>query len=78
LARSEQKLIPASIEVADKAATADATAKKGAFVKDPALGNLLFGKLTNIALPTKRIGELKLYFGDTKLSEFWIAVTRSA
>ncbi|HWP47868.1 MAG TPA: hypothetical protein VNM22_11955 [Candidatus Limnocylindrales bacterium] len=77
LARSEQEPIPASIEVADKADTSDGTTKKDTLVKDASLGNLLVGRLTNITLPAKPIGALKLYFVDAKLSDFWIAVTWS-
>jgi len=78
LARSEQTPVPGSIEVADKPDKNDNTARKDTLAKDAALGNLLVGKLTNIALPARPTSELKLYFEDTKLSDLWIAVSWSA
>jgi hypothetical protein len=73
LARSEQN----SVEVADKPDQNDNAARKDTLAKDAALGNLLIGKLTNIPLPVRPTGELKLYFEDTKLSDLWIAVSWS-
>ena len=72
LARStEQHPVPASIAVADKN---DASANKDTLAKDPNLGNLLVGKLTNIALPGKPEGELKLFFDTKAMADLWIAV----
>ena len=77
LARSERAPVPGSTEVADKPDKSDNTAKKDTLAKDAALGNLLVGKLTNIALPAQPTGELKLYFEDARLSDLWIAVSWS-
>lgn len=52
-----------------------AGAKKDSLVKDPELGNLLVGKLSNIPLPTKPVGELKLFFADRAIEDLWITVT---
>ena len=75
LAQSTQKPVPGSVDVADKLDKNDAMAKKDILSKDPALGNLLVGKLTNIGLPTKPDGELKVFVDSNALSDFWIAVT---
>jgi hypothetical protein len=65
----------ASLEVSDKPDRNDAAAKKDSLVKDPAFGNLLVGKLSDVALPTKPVGELKLFFDDKAMENLWIAVT---
>ena len=67
--------LPGSVDVADKRDKNDAMAKKDILAKDPALGNLLVGKLTNIGLPTKPDGELKLFVDSNAFSDFWLAVT---
>lgn len=71
LARSEKEPAPASIEVADGAGDA---ASKDTLAKDTALGNLLVGRLTNIPLPDKPTGDLRLYFDSADLSDLWLAV----
>ena len=75
LGQSTQKPVPGSVDVADKLDKNDATAKKDILSKDPALNNLLVGKLTNIDLPTKPDGELKLFVDSNAFSDFWLAVT---
>ena len=75
LGQSTQKPVPGSVEVADKLDKNDATAKTDILSKDSALGNLLVGKLTNIGLPTKPDGELKLFVDSNAFSDFWLAVT---
>ncbi|MCX7790913.1 MAG: hypothetical protein N2378_09765 [Chloroflexaceae bacterium] len=72
LARSEKQPAPASIDVADGAGNA---ARKDTLAKDATLGNLLVGRLTNIPLPDKPTGDLKLYFDGADLADVWIAVT---
>ncbi|MDW8214020.1 MAG: hypothetical protein RMJ55_10715, partial [Roseiflexaceae bacterium] len=72
LARSEKQPAPASIEVADGASNA---ARKDTLAKDATLGNLLVGRLTNIPLPDKPAGDLKLYFDSADLSDLWLAVS---
>ena len=75
LGQSTQKPVPGSVNVADKPDKNDAMAKKDILSKDSALGNLLVGKLTNIDLPTKPDGELKLFVDSNAFSDFWLAVT---
>lgn len=77
LARSEQRPVPAAIEVADKVDTNDGATNKDTLVKDASLGNLFVGKLTNVTLPAKPIGELKFYFENAQLSDLWIALAWS-
>jgi hypothetical protein len=74
LARSATKTVPPSLDFFDKADKTDATAKKDSLSKDTAMGNLLVGNLTNIALPPRPIGELKLFFDDKAMADLWIAV----
>ena len=78
LAGSLATPIPGSIDIADKADKNDATAKKDTLAKDASLGNLLVGKLTNIALPTEPVGELKLFFDSKAMADLWLGVTWSA
>jgi Tc toxin complex TcA C-terminal TcB-binding domain len=40
----------------------------------PTYGELLFGSLTNVALPPSPTQDVKLYFADKKLDDLWIAV----
>lgn len=75
LARSTVTPIPGSMDVADKADKNDGTAEKDSLVKDAALGNLLVGKLANVGLPAKPVGELKLFLDAKAMSDLWIAVT---
>ena len=80
LARSTATSIPGSIEVWDKAAKNDdpaSPAKKDSLTKDRALGNLLVGRLTKIALPAKPAGEFTLFFDDKALTDLWLALTWS-
>lgn len=78
LARSTKVPVPTSLEVIDKADKTDATAKKDSLSKDTAMGNLLIGKLTNIAVPRKPTGEMKLFFDDKAMADLWIAVKWSS
>jgi hypothetical protein len=78
LARSTKDPIPASLDVYDKVNDQPAAAKKDTLAKDPALGNLLVGKLSNIAVPTNPVGELKLFFDDKTMEDLWITVTWSS
>jgi hypothetical protein len=73
-ARSATAPVPGSLEIADRPGKNDNTAKKDTLVKDTALGNLLAGKLANIALPTQPVGELKLFFDTKVLADLWVAV----
>ena len=75
LAKSAEASVPGSVDVADKADKNDATSKKDVLVKDPSLGNLLVGKLTNVGLPAKPDGDLKLFFDAKTMADLWIAVT---
>jgi hypothetical protein len=75
LARSTEAPVPGSVDVADKVDMNDATSKKDTLFKDPSLGNLLVGKLTNVGLPAKPDGDLKLFFDAKTMADLWIAVT---
>lgn len=63
------------VHVADKADENDDTAKQDSLVKDAAMGDLLVGKLVNVGLPAKPVGELKLFFNTKTMADMWIAVT---
>ena len=71
LARSTK----ASLDIFDKVDQNDATVKKDSLAKDTTFGNLLVGKLTQIALPTNPVGEFQLFFDDNTMEDVWIAVT---
>lgn len=75
LARSTEAPVPGSVVVADKADNSDPNIKEDTLVKDSSLGNLLVGKLTNIGLPAKPDGDLKLFFNAKTMADLWIAVT---
>lgn len=75
LARSTATPPPGSFDIADKASKDDVTAEKDTLKKDTSLGDLLVGKLANIALPSSPVATLKLYIDDKTLSDLWIAVT---
>jgi Tc toxin complex TcA C-terminal TcB-binding domain len=75
LARSMQDPAPASLDVFDQIDDQPGQAKKDSLVKNAALGDLLVGKLTEIALPASPMGAFKLYFGDKTLEDLWFAVT---
>ncbi len=77
LARSTHPPIPASLDVWDQLDDQPAPANRDSLIKDAALGNLLVGKLTNIALPASPTSDLTLYFGTRALDDVWIAVTWS-
>jgi len=50
--------------------------KKDSLAKgDTTFGNLLVGKLTQIALPTNPVGGFQLFFDDNTMEDVWIAVT---
>jgi hypothetical protein len=66
---------PGSLAVFDKADQADPTASEDALARDAALGNLYVGKLTEIAVPSRPVSELKLYFEDNEIADLWLAVT---
>lgn len=79
--RSAQSPVPGSIGIADKLDRVDAPgnppANKDSLTKDAAMGNLLIGKLTNIALPAQPDAQQKLFFDVKEMSDLWIAVTWS-
>lgn len=62
-----------SLEIFDKADQNDPTVKKDTFAKDGTFGNLLAGKLTNVALPAKTEGEFKVLYltGSTPYLIVW-------
>lgn len=74
LARSLQAPVPGNMDIFENADMNDGT-KKDTLTKDAAPGNLLVGKLTNIALPIRPVGEFKLFFNDRALDDLWTVVT---
>jgi len=64
-----------SLDIFDKVDQNDATVKKDLLARDTTFGNLLVGKLTQIALPTNPVGEFQLFFDDNTMEDVWIAVT---
>jgi hypothetical protein len=78
LAGSTKDPVPASLDVFDQVNDQPASAKKDTLAKDTALGNLLVGKLVQIALPAKPVGELKLFFDDKAMADVWIVVKWSS
>jgi hypothetical protein len=66
-----------SLDIFDKVDQNDATVKKDSLTKDLTFGNLLKGRLTNIALPANPVGEFKLFFEDNRIEDLWIAITWS-
>ena len=71
-------LAGASLDVFDNVNEQSVVGNKDTLTKDAALGNLLVGKLANIALPANPATdatELKLFFIDKELANLWIAVT---
>ena len=74
LAQSAKYPIPPSLDVFDATSDQPQPAKKDTLVKDTAMGNLLVGKLTSITLPTSPVAEIKLYFGDNKLEDVFVAL----
>lgn len=77
IVKSTEDPAPGSIDVADKADKNDATAKQDTIGKDSSLGGLLVGKLTNMDLPDRPDGELKLFFDTNEMADVWIAATWS-
>lgn len=71
LANSSMKLVPASIDIFDKAVEG----KKDTLTKDSMLADMLVGKLVNRPLPETRVGELKLFFSDRNIDDLQIAIT---
>lgn len=53
---------------------ADGTGGKDTLVKDPSLGNLKTGRLTNIPQPAS-IGQFELHFNDNSIDDLWLALT---
>lgn len=68
-ARSAKPAVPVTIDVFDKPDRNDATAKHDPLTKDPALGSLLAGKLTDVPSPATPADTLKLYFNDADLDD---------
>ena len=56
-------------------ATDAGNAKTDKLARDPAMGNLYVGKLDQIDLLTKPVGDLKLHFDAKEIADLWLAVT---
>jgi len=63
-----------SLDVFEKADRSE-TATKATLTRDAALGNLLVGKLTQTALPSSPVAEVKLFLDDNQIGDLWVAVT---
>jgi len=67
---------PATVNVNDKA---DLTGKGDTLAKNPAMGNLLVGSLSKIALPAAVSDSthppLTLYFDNNSMKDLWMALT---
>lgn len=74
LARSSQPTVPGTLDVFDKLKQSDAAAQD-TLVKEQALGDLLVGELSHIALPARPVQDVQLYFETNSLADLWIAVT---
>jgi hypothetical protein len=78
LADSAVKPLPASIDVYDKANSANGAAKKDSLTKDPGMGNVVhIGSLNQIARPAP-LGDVKLYFDSKAFKDVWLAVAWSS
>ena len=73
VARSTQDPVPGSMDIFDRADTADNT-KKGTLTKNAAMGNLLRGQLT-AGLPATPAGELRFFVETKSMADVWVAVT---
>ena len=69
---------PASLDLFDKKNNSGGAAKKDTLVKDTAMGNLLVGKFSNIALPEEPVADLKLYLTTKQVADLWLAVQWSS
>lgn len=76
IARAASTSSATSIDVADTADKSKAATAGKLQVSEP-LGDLIAGKLADLALPAQPAGELKLYFDDAALDDLLIAVTWS-
>lgn len=75
LARSAEAVVPASLKIADKIDDQPEAAKQDTLAKTAAVGNLLIGALTNIALPEAPTGDFKLFFESNAVKDLWIVIT---
>ena len=73
VARSTQDPVPGSLDIFDRADTAD-NMKKGTLTKNAAMGNLLYGQLT-AGLPATPAGELRFFVETKAMADVWVAVT---
>ncbi|MBD1833296.1 insecticidal toxin protein [Cyanobacteria bacterium FACHB-472] len=61
-------------KVVDISTNVDGTGNIDTLDKEPSLGNLWMGKLTNIPLPAP-IGLFAVYFNDNSMEDLWLALT---
>lgn len=66
-----------SLDVFDNADKEDTTAKSDTLVRDPSFGNMLAGKLANIALPEKPVGVFRVFLNNKDIEDIWIVITWS-
>jgi hypothetical protein len=72
LARSSKDPAPATLAVFDRAA-GEPSAQTDTLATNAALGNLLTGTMTNIALPAP-VGQFALFFEVNSLDDLWLAL----
>ena len=73
-ARSSTVPVPSTLDIYNKGNDQPDAALKDTLSKDAHLGNLLVGSLSGIPLPASPVGELKLYFDDKDMEDFWLIV----
>lgn len=74
VARSSKAVVPATMDVFEKADTNDVTTK-ATLEKD--VGSVLIGRFEDLALPAAPVGDIKLFFNDKDLGDLWIALSWS-
>ncbi len=75
VARSRKAVVPGTLDVFDKGDRTDATVRKDTLGHDTAMGQLLVGKFTEIALPPSPATGLRVFLEDKEIGDLWIAVT---
>jgi hypothetical protein len=74
--RASAKKLTSTVNLNDKA---DLSGNADALTKNPAMGNLLVGSLSKIALPASISDAthppLTLYFDDNSMEDLWMAIT---
>lgn len=75
LARSTLNPSPGSIDITVQAGSNTDDSGTVILNKDPSLGNLLIGKLSDGDLPPLPIGEFKFTFNEKTIDDLWFGIT---